>query len=201
VGMADHAVSESLYLWDPDGLGIEVYADRPRSDWRQIDRELVMTTDPLDIGNVIDAGGNQPWEGMPSGTKIGHVHLHVGNLDEGERFYHAALGLDKTVWNYPGALFMAAGGYHHHLGTNTWSSGPGAKEDEARLLNWELVVPSAEVVSAAVSSIRNAGYAAADMGDGATAADPWGTRVHIIPAAVPESPPYDTTPRAEGTSS
>jgi catechol 2,3-dioxygenase len=125
-------VSEALYLWDPDGLGIEVYADRPRSAWRQRDRELVMTTDPLDISSVIDAGGSQPWEGMPSGTKIGHVHLRVGNLDEGERFYHAALGLDKTVWTYPGALFMAACGYHHHLGTNTWSSGPRAKDDEER---------------------------------------------------------------------
>ena len=193
VGMADHSVSEALYLWDPDGLGIEVYADRPRSAWRRRDRELVMTTDPLDISNVIDAGGNQSWEGMPSGTKIGHVHLHVGSLDEGERFYHAALGLDKTVWTYPGALFLAAGGYHHHIGTNTWSLGPRAKDDEARLLEWELVVPSAEVVSAAVGSIRNAGYAAEHTDNGSTAEDPWGTRVHIIPASEPVSPSHNAS--------
>jgi catechol 2,3-dioxygenase len=201
VGMADHSVSEALYLWDPDGLGIEVYADRPRSAWRQRDRELVMTTDPLDISNVIKAGGNRPWEEMPSGTKIGHVHLHVGNLDEGERFYHAALGLDKTVWTYPGALFMAVGGYHHHLGTNTWSPGPRAKDDEARLLDWELVVPSAEVVSEAASSMRNAGYGVERTDDGSTAVDPWGTRVHIIPAAEPASPHDATTPQAQGRSS
>jgi catechol 2,3-dioxygenase len=180
VGMADHSVSEALYLSDPDGLGIEVYADRPRSAWRRHDRELVMTTDPLDIEDVVAAGGNQPWNGMPSGTTIGHVHLHVGSLDEGERFYHATLGFDKTVWTYPGALFLAAGGYHHHLGTNTWSTGPRAKDDEARLLEWELVVPSEEAASVAVTSIRRAGYAAEHVNDGWTAADPWGTRVRII---------------------
>jgi len=198
VSMADHSVSEALYLWDPDGLGIEVYADRPRSAWGQRGRELVMTTDPLDISNVIDAGGNRPWDGMPSGTKIGHVHLHVGSLDEGERFYHAALGLDKTVWTYPGALFLAAGGYHHHLGTNTWSPGPRAKDDEARLLRWELVVPSADVMSAAVSSVQNAGYTTERTGAGSTASDPWGTRVHIIPAAEPAVPHDHTMPQREG---
>ena len=181
VGMADHSVSEALYLWDPDGLGIEVYADRPRNAWRRRDRELVMTTDPLDIGDVVAAGGNQPWHGMPSGTTIGHVHLHVGDLDEGERFYHAALGFDKTVWSYPGALFYAAGGYHHHLGTNTWSPGSRAKDDEARLLDWELVVPSADAASAAAASIRSAGYAAEHAEHGWTATDPWGTRVRITP--------------------
>ena len=180
VAMADHSVSEALYLWDPDGLGIEVYADRPRNIWRQRDRELVMTTDPLDIEDLVAAAGSQLWNGMPSGTTIGHVHLHVGSLDEGERFYHAALGFNKTVWTYPGALFLAAGGYHHHLGTNTWSTGAPAKDDEARLLEWELVVPSGEAASLAAASIRSAGYAAEDTHDGWTAADPWGTRVRII---------------------
>ena len=180
VGMADHSVSEALYLSDPDGLGIEVYADRPRSSWRWRERELVMTTDPLDFGNVVAAGGNQPWNGMPSGTTIGHVHLHVRSLVEGENFYHVALGFDKTVWTYPGALFLAAGGYHHHLGTNSWSPGPRAKDDEARLLEWELVVPNAEAASAAAASIRSAGYAAEHADDGWMAADPWGTRVRII---------------------
>jgi catechol 2,3-dioxygenase len=139
VGMADHLVSEALYLWDPDGLGIEVYADRPRSAWRQQDGELVMTTEPLDFGNLIAAAGEGPWEGTPPGTRIGHVHLHVGSLDEAEAFYHAALGFDKMVWNYPGALFLAAGGYHHHLGTNVWSPGPPAKENEARLIDWDTI--------------------------------------------------------------
>ena len=181
-GMADHSVSEALYLWDPDGLGIEVYADRPQRAWRQRDGELVMTTDPLDIGNLLSAGRRESWSSMPSGTTIGHVHLHVGSLDLGERFYHAALGLDKTVWTYPGALFLAAGGYHHHLGINTWSPGPPAKDGEARLLDWELVLPTAEAAEGATTNIRRAGFAVEDAADGWTAPDPWGTRVRIVTA-------------------
>jgi catechol 2,3-dioxygenase len=182
VGMADHLVSESLYLRDPDGLGIEVYADRPRNAWRQRGRELLMATDPLDIGNVIAAAGERPWDGMPAGATIGHMHLHVGSLDAAEAFYHAALGFDKTVWNYPGALFLAAGGYHHHLGTNVWSPGPRATESEAQLIEWELVVPSDNDVSAVANSLRASGYVAEHTGDGYSAADPWGTRLRVVAA-------------------
>ena len=182
-GMADHSVSEALYLWDPDGLGIEVYADRPRDGWRRHDRELEMTTDPLDIRSVIDAGGGEAWTHAPSGTTMGHVHLHVGSLAQSEAFYHRALGFDKTVWSYPGALFMAAGGYHHHLGTNTWSQGSAASIDEARLLEWELMVPSAADVEAAVRSVRDAGYVVETHGESVVVPDPWGTRVHIRAAS------------------
>ena len=181
VGMADHLVSEALYLTDPDGLGIEVYADRPRETWQQQGRELVMTTDPLDIADVVAAGGGEPWTGMPAGTVIGHVHLHVGDLAAAEAFYHAALGLDKLVWSYPGALFLAAGGYHHHLGTNVWAPGPGARPEQARLLEWDLVVPSAADAAAAAASLRAGGYAAEASGEHITATDPWGTRVRVRP--------------------
>jgi catechol 2,3-dioxygenase len=101
-----------------------------------------MTTDPLDLENVIAAGGGDVWDGLPTGTTIGHMHLHVGSLQEADAFYHRALGFDKTVWSYPGARFFSAGGYHHHLGTNTWSPGPSATDDQARLLEWEISVPS-----------------------------------------------------------
>jgi catechol 2,3-dioxygenase len=192
-GMADHLVSEALYLSDPDGLGIEVYADRPRSAWRYRDRasatkleersrELMMTTDPLDISSVIAAGGGRPWDGAPAGTAIGHVHLHVGSLAEAEAFYHAALGLDKMAWSYPGALFLSAGGYHHHLGTNVWSAGPVARDDESRLLEWELIVPDADAVAAAAQSVRAAGYSVGEDGIGWTAADRWGTRLRLLAA-------------------
>ena len=117
VGMADHLVSESLYLTDPDGLGIEVYADRPRNTWRHHGPELAMATDPLDLSSVVAAGVGHNWDGAPPGTTMGHMHLHVGSLDAAEAFYHRGLGFDKTVWSYPGALFFSAGGYHHHLGT------------------------------------------------------------------------------------
>ena len=181
VGMADHAVSEALYLTDPDGLGIEVYADRPRHTWRYRGDELHMVTEPLDLGDVIAAGEGRPWDRAPAGTVIGHVHLHVGDLAEAERFYHAALGLNKTVWSYPGALFLSAGGYHHHLGTNTWSPGPSPTADEAQLLEWELVVPTPDDAEAAAHRLTAAGYAATPDNTGWHIADPWGTRLRVVP--------------------
>ena len=179
-GMSDHAVSEAIYLSDPDGLGIEVYADRPRASWqRDANRQLVMTTVPLDVRSVSKAAGDEPWTGMPAGTVMGHVHLHVGNLDEAEAFYHSALGLDKVVWNYPGALFLSAGGYHHHLGTNTWSSGAPAADDQARLLSWQIVVPRFEDAAAAAHSLTTSGFLVHEEEDAFVAADPWGTRLRI----------------------
>jgi catechol 2,3-dioxygenase len=179
VGMADHLVSEALYLTDPDGLGIEVYTDRPRSGWRVRDRELAMATDPLDVQNLIAAGAGEPWNGVPPGATMGHMHLHVGRLDEAEAFYHSALGFDKTVWSYPGALFMSAGGYHHHLAVNTWSAGPAAGEDQARLLEWELLVPGDDAAAAA-RSLRGAGHLVDESSAGWATVDPWGTRLHLL---------------------
>jgi catechol 2,3-dioxygenase len=183
VGAADHLVSEALYLTDPDGLGIEVYADRPRSAWQLRGRELAMSTEPLDMQSVVSAGGGREWDGAPEGTAIGHVHLHVGDLNAAEAFYHSALGFDKTVWSYPGALFFSAGGYHHHLGTNTWSPGPAAANDQARLLAWELVLPGADDTRAAARSLQAAGFSTEETAAGWTTADPWGTTVRIMPAA------------------
>ena len=179
MGMADHAVSEALYLTDPDGLGIEVYADRPRASWNYRGDELVMTTDPLDIGDLIGAGKGGDWAGVPRGTTIGHVHLHVGDLPRAEAFYHRALGFDKKVWSYPGALFFSAGGYHHHLGTNTWSPGPSAHADEAKLLEWELVVPARQQAIDVGHRLRTDGYVVADAPDGVRTSDPWGTPVYV----------------------
>ena len=154
-------MSEAIYLTDPDGLGIEVYADRPRDAWQVRGRELAMSTDPLDIESLVSAGGGTEWIGAPPATTIGHVHLHVGDIGRAEAFYHAALGLDKVVWGYPGALFLSAGGYHHHLGTNTWSPGPSATEDQAHLIEWELVVPRGADAAEAAGSLDRAGFEAA----------------------------------------
>ena len=182
-GTADHLVSESFYLTDPDGLGIEVYADRPREVWKPRGRESAMAVDPRDVTGLIAAAGPVAWERAPAATTIGHMHLHVGDLDRSEDFYHSALGFDKTLWTFPGALFFAAGGYHHHLGTNTWSVGPAATDDQARLLEWELVVPDGDAAAAAADSLGRRGYAADDAGAGWVASDPWGTRLRIAPAA------------------
>jgi catechol 2,3-dioxygenase len=125
-GASDHLVSEALYLSDPDGIGIEIYRDRPRSEWPRDDGAIRMATIPLDLDSVIaEAGGNAPAGEVPPGTRIGHVHLNVADLDASERFWCDIVGFDVTVRGYPGALFVSAGGYHHHLGLNTWN-GPGA---------------------------------------------------------------------------
>jgi catechol 2,3-dioxygenase len=178
-GVADHAVSESFYVADPDGLGVEVYADRPRDRWRYRGRELVMTVDPLDISSLIEAGGDETWKGLPPGTTIGHMHLHVGDLQQAEAFYHVALGLDKVAWNFPGALFLSAGGYHHHLGVNTWARGTSPDERQARLLDWELVVPAPGDVSAAADSFAASGCPVDPHDRGFLTTDPWGTRLAV----------------------
>jgi catechol 2,3-dioxygenase len=111
---------------------------------------------------------------------IGHVHLYVRDLDEASAFYHEALGLDKIVWGYPGALFMSAGGYHHHLGTNTWAAdAPLATDDDARLLDWEIVVPDAASVAHAADSLEHHGAGVRREGAAVVARDPWGTQVRI----------------------
>jgi catechol 2,3-dioxygenase len=179
-GMSDHLVSEAVYLTDPDGLGIEVYADRPRGAWRHEGRQLAMATQPLDVEDLVRAAGPGKWTGMPAGTVLGHVHLFVGDLEEAAAFYHAGLGLDKVVWSYPGALFLSAGGYHHHLGTNTWAAGAApAREDDARLLEWEIRVPAVADARAALASLARAGAAVEAAEDGGVARDPWGTAVRV----------------------
>jgi catechol 2,3-dioxygenase len=122
-GAADHLVSEAIYLSDPDGLGIEIYRDRPRDTWRSsATGELAMATDPLDLQAVHDEpGADAPWIGLEPATVMGHVHLHVPHLDTAETFYCGRVGFEPVVRGYPGALFVAAGGYHHHLGLNTWA--------------------------------------------------------------------------------
>ena len=179
-GASDHLVSEALYLRDPDGLGIEVYADRPRDTWRADGGQIVMATEPLDLAAVVAAAGGEPWTGMPAGTRMGHVHLHVGDLAEASRFYHEALGLDRMVWSYPGALFLAAGGYHHHLGLNTWA-GPSARpagEQDARLLEWRIALPSA-AAERARASLESAKRPVTTSGEGWRVADPWGTTLLV----------------------
>jgi catechol 2,3-dioxygenase len=180
-GASDHHVSEALYLRDPDGLGIEVYADRPRSAWETNGRELRLETVSLDGEAVLRAGEDQPWRGMPSGTVMGHVHLHVGEIGEAAAFYHDALGFDKITWSYPGALFLGAGGYHHHLGLNTWAVGAApAGEDDAKLLEWTLDLPDAERAALAAASLEAAGYLVHPTAGGEfVTQDPWGTQLRL----------------------
>ena len=180
-GSSDHLVSEALYLSDPDGLGIEVYSDRPRSAWQAQDRQLVMSTLPLDIDDLLRASGGTPWTGMPVGTRIGHMHLHVGDIEQAALFYHDALGLDKMVWSYPRALFLSAGGYHHHLGVNTWAGKDAARPspDDSQLLEWELLLGSLPDVNTALDALADAGNPVERTADGGVAHDPWGTALRL----------------------
>ena len=179
-GAADHLVSEALYLTDPDGLVIEVYRDRPRQEWRLHDQEYAMASDPLDTPGLLREAGATRWAGVPPGSRVGHMHFYVGDLGAAESFYHVGLGLDKMVWSYPGALFLAAGGYHHHVGTNTWAAGsPAATPDDAGLLSWELVLPDATSVRQAAGSMIEAGYSVGEVDGRLQVTDPWGITAHI----------------------
>jgi catechol 2,3-dioxygenase len=183
-GMSDHLVSEAVYLTDPDGLGIEVYADRPRESWRVANRRLEMATLTLDAADLVRASKGVSWDGAPPGTRIGHVHLFVSDLEAAERFYHEGLGLDKVLLDFPGALFMSAGGYHHHLGTNTWAAGaPRAGVADARLLEWSVILPTPSDVSATAQALERAGAVVSHEDGDVVAEDPWGTMVRVTAKA------------------
>jgi catechol 2,3-dioxygenase len=179
-GMSDHLVSEAVYLTDPDGLGIEVYADRPRESWRVANRTLEMATNTLDAADLVRASHGVEWTGMPAGTRIGHVHLFVNDLDAAERFYHDGLGLDKVLLDFPGALFMSAGGYHHHLGTNNWAAGaPRAQPGDARMLEWSVILPKEADVDATARALEKAGATISRTDGDVVVEDPWGTMVRV----------------------
>ncbi len=165
-GVADHLVSEALYLSDPDGHGIEIYADRPRSEWRRLPKGGVsMATLPLDLRSLLRElthGAELPGEEfrLPEGTRIGHVHLHVSRLERARAFYVDALGMDLTFdWSDKGALFFAAGDYHHHVGANVWAGidAPRPPKDSVRLVSYSLVLPDLESLDAVVRHLRSIG--------------------------------------------
>ena len=155
-GASDHLVSEALYLSDPEGNGIELYRDRPRQEWSFVDGTLQMDTLPLDLESLLaEPGGEDGGPEMPAGTTLGHVHLQVADLAAAEAFWVDALGLDVTVRGYPGALFTSAGGYHHHVGLNTWAGvgAPSPPPGARGLVRFEIVLPDATAVDAAAERL------------------------------------------------
>ncbi len=175
-GAADHGVSEALYLADPDGIGIEIYRDRPRAEWPMSDGRLAMVTEPLDLRPLLDAsqaGGEVPAR-IPAGTRMGHVHLQVRDLDEAGAFYHGALGFDVIQRMAPGALFVSAGGYHHHVGLNTWgvAGAPAQPENAPGLDYFRVVLPDPTALEAARDALARAGAAGEPLAGGWLVRDP-----------------------------
>jgi len=180
--LEDHQVSEALYFSDPDGNGLEMYRDRPRSTWRWSNGEIEMSGDPLDKVDLRTEGAtdSRPWDGLPSGTCIGHMHLKVGDIAQAEHFYHTILGFDITR-GYPNALFMSAGGYHHHLATNTWRSlgaGP-APENTVGLQTFEVRLPNREALAEVQARLIEAHIPIQENANSLVVADPWGTRITL----------------------
>jgi catechol 2,3-dioxygenase len=147
-GASDHLVSEAIYLSDPDGNGLELYEDRPQEQWPRSGDQIAMTTAPLDFDDLINQADQNSarWQGIDPGTNIGHIHLQVADLAKTEVFYHSQLGFEVTQRTYPGALFFAAGGYHHHIGTNVWNSrgAPPPPPEAAGLFSYRIEIPEAE---------------------------------------------------------
>lgn len=177
-GASDHKVSEALYLTDPEGNGIEIYADRPRDAWLWNDGKVLMSTEPLDVESLIATveGDTSDAARVPRGTTVGHIHLRVGGLAEAEAFYHDVLGLDITS-HYPGATFYSTGGYHHHVATNIWRSrnAPKRSGSTTGLASFELIARDRDAFDASAERLIASG--GRRNGDAIEAADPWGNIV------------------------
>lgn len=144
VGQGDHLVSEAFYLSDPEGNGIELYADRPREQWEyEVNGHVKMSTDPVEYESMLEAAADRPFTDLPNGTTMGHVHFKVRSLESAQLFYRDRLGFTVTTDSYPGALFLAADGYHHHIGANVWARPSTPIATEAGLEAWTLLVDTA----------------------------------------------------------
>ncbi|HEX8995696.1 MAG TPA: VOC family protein [Ktedonobacterales bacterium] len=199
-GQADHAVSEALYLTDPDGNGIEIYRDRPRAEWAWKNGIVHMVTEPLDVRAILGEATEHPaeWTGLPAGTRLGHMHLQVGDLQRAEEFYHGVLGFDVTS-HFPGALFVSAGGYHHHLGLNIWQSrgaGP-APAGTAGLRFFTLELPSAEAREDVIERVKAAGLDYADVAGAVAVRDPWSNVILLGIGAAPDATAAETLTLAQ----
>jgi catechol 2,3-dioxygenase len=182
-GASDHVVSEAIYLADPEGNGIEVYADTPPSGWHDASGKLLMTTQALDADGVLGAGQDGAWQGFPEDGLIGHIHLQVGDTAASERFYGEVLGFDLTK-RLPKASFFGADGYHHQLACNTWNSqGAGTRPlNTTGLDGFDLVLRRPEDQAAILERAAQAGLVAEQQGDRAVLHDPWGNNINLCAA-------------------
>jgi catechol 2,3-dioxygenase len=183
VGLSDHFVSEALYLSDPDGHGIEIYCDRPREVWEgKVD--IRMTTQPLDVDSLfgeLDDPATAPFSGLPAGTVMGHVHLRVAEIEPTVGFYRDVLGFDLMAQLGSRAAFLAAGGYHHHIGANTWESAGAPPPDEgmAGLRHATIVLQDEEARGVLLERVKREGHEVEQTDLGPAVRDPSGNRLVI----------------------
>lgn len=179
-GSADHILTEALYLNDPDGNGIEVYYDKKDEELSGPAETLEMATLPLDQANLLRTR-TKAWRNLPKDTIIGHIHLHVDHLEEAKKFYVDTLGFD-IIARYPGALFISDGGYHHHIGLNTWNGedAVAAPKDSVGLNWYNIVLPSIEEYGAIAVRLKKNGYLLVDDGDYLITEDPAGNKIRLI---------------------
>ncbi len=178
VGASDHLVSEALYLDDPDGNGIEIYRDRPRIEWPMQGSEVRMANAPLDGDGILAEAerDGRPWQGMAPGTRIGHIHLHVGDLQAAEEFYTGVLGFDVMQrWTAGGALFVSAGGYHHHIGLNIWAGvvAPPPPPNTAGLRLYTIQLPDDAARAEVAARLKAAGVPVEHQDGALSLRDPW----------------------------
>ncbi|MBL8046321.1 MAG: VOC family protein [Anaerolineales bacterium] len=174
-GFSDHLVSEAIYLGDPDGHGIEIYRDRPRTDWVDAAGNFRMGSEPLDIDGILAELGEEPpaWSGLHANTVLGHMHLHVRHVPEAVRFYRDVLGFDVMAeWN--GAAFVSAGGYHHHLGLNTWGTlnAPPPPPESISLRSFIITLPTTADLAQVHSRVLAAGLSVEPQTNGWLVRDP-----------------------------
>ncbi|MGC4377545.1 VOC family protein [Fictibacillus sp. Mic-4] len=179
-GASDHLVSEAIYLADPDGNGIEIYADRPSSKWNWKNSEVIMATEPLNAENLLSEGIGE-WKGLPAGTIMGHIHLHVSDLSKAEEFYCKALGFNVVSRYGSHALFISTGSYHHHIGLNTWNGvgAPAPLENSVGLKCFNLVYPSLEARAGAIERLEAIGAPVEEENGSCLTEDPSGNRIRL----------------------
>ena len=180
LGAADHYVSEALYLNDPDGNGIEVYRDRPSFEWTWKNNLVEMATEQLDAEGIL-AESDAEWNGLPSGTVMGHIHLHVGDLQKAEEFYTKGLGFDVVSY-YPQAAFLSTGGYHHHIAINTWQGVGAPKPPKNSVgLNWyTLVFPNETERENVIKQLKQLGAPVKKETDFYVTSDPSGNQIRLV---------------------
>ncbi len=183
-GMADHLVSEAIYLSDPDGHGIEIYRDRPREEWEWENGRVKMATEPLDVASLFDSLLHVPgqgWQGLPTGTVMGHIHLHVANISAAEHFYGDLLGFELMARYGVGASFLSTGKYHHHLGINTWNGvGAPPPPPESLGLQWYEIRVAAEQLPPLLVRLADANIPVRESAQGWHLADPSGNEIVLV---------------------